>query len=134
MAEFDLAGVQHQAVRLGAGCRRSVKVVAEDGMSHGFHVHPQLMRTSRDWIEFDARNRARSVDVDDTIAGQARPAHAVIDFLLRAVGPIDADGELDLSRGSSHPTPLDQGLVALAHTALLEHDTQLALRFGTAPH
>src|SRR3954466_14560447 len=65
MAEFDLAGVQHEALRFGAGCRGSVEVVAENGMSHRLHMHPQLMRASGDGIKLDARNRARSVDVED---------------------------------------------------------------------
>src|SRR5215218_1746255 len=73
IAEFDLAGMQHQAPRLDARSRRSVEVVAEYGMSHGLHVHPQLMRTPGDGIELDVRNRARSVDVDDAITRQAWP-------------------------------------------------------------
>ena len=103
-------------------------------MSHRFHVHPQLMRSPGDGVELDARDRARSIDVDDAIAGHARPPHGVIDFLPRAIGPIDTDRQLDLPFGSSAPMPLDHGLVALAYPALLEHHTQLALRLGTAPH
>ena len=134
MAELNPTGVQHQALRLRAGCWRSVEIVAKDRMPHGLHVNPQLVRAPGHWLKFDARQRLRCAGVEYAISGEARPAHGVIDYSLRAVGPVNVDGELDLPRECCGPLPIDQGLVALAHQALLEHDAQVALRLGTAPH
>ena len=91
MAELNPTGVQHQTLRLRAGCWRSVEIVAKDRMPHGLHVNPQLVRATGHWLKLDARHRVRYAGIEYAISGQARLAHRVIDFALRAVGPINVD-------------------------------------------
>ena len=63
IAEFDLAGMQHQALRPGSGCWRVVEVVAEDGMSYGLHVHPHPATSAQSQSVCDTERQPISVDL-----------------------------------------------------------------------
>ena len=53
--ELQAARMQQQARRLGLNVGRGIQRVAQDGVTHGHHVQQQLMGSTGDGLELNAR-------------------------------------------------------------------------------
>lgn len=86
--------MEHQSRGGGADVER----VAEDGAGEAVEaVHPELVRAACDWSEFETRDAL--VACEDSPACEGGLSEFVVDDLSRAIGWVEADGDVDLALG-----------------------------------
>jgi len=136
MGDMQAAGMQKQAPGPGLHIRRRIQRVAQDGMTQFAQMHAQLVRTSGNRFEVDARARSGFVDCQHAPAGEAGFAKPVVDRPPRPVRPVDRDGQINRApapRRRLQPAG-DHGDIALRHLACRKGPVQRALCRQPARH
>ncbi len=131
VGESQVFGVQQQTIRFFACRRIGVERVAENRVAEGLHVHAKLMRATGFRCEFEARTLFSGIVTEYPVEGERGFAHLEIDFMERAVRPVDDERQVDFAGGLSK-FPLDNGDIEFAHVSVLKLDAQAAMHFLAA--
>lgn len=93
--EGEGGGVQHEAVGSRLDFRSGVEVAAENGVADGLAVDAELMGAAGEGYEADAGGVGGGIEVEDFESALGGLAAGVADFLVREVGGVFYDGDVD---------------------------------------